>query len=71
MTIDIGDWDLMAGAIRGATRRLQRYLTYANERSMHRILEEQEKGKAITRFVVLVDSDGLNLRQHLCPSCEL
>lgn len=49
---------------------LQRYLTYSTERSSQSIFKAQEEGRQVTRIIVVVDSDGVNLRQQGCPLCN-
>jgi len=69
--VDAGDCDLRRLGLKGLQNRLLRYFHYSNERQMQAVLQVQEEtGKPVTRFVFLMDTSGINMRQHVCPSCE-
>lgn len=75
MTADLGDWDLRGAILQGRQKRLQRYLTYSLEKGMISLFEAQQtalkKNVVVTQAITLIDADGGNLLQHLCPRCLL
>ncbi|CAL8079969.1 unnamed protein product [Orchesella dallaii] len=68
-TLDMGDWDLRSAVLQGRMPRLLRYLDWYQEEIIRQILAAQDNGKNVTRAMVLVDIEGFNLLQHLCPAC--
>ncbi|ODM88856.1 Protein real-time [Orchesella cincta] len=69
VTMELGDWDFRAAVLVGKSHRLNRYLMYINERYMRSVFDAQAAGKNVTRVLVLVDSEGANLRKQACPLC--
>lgn len=68
--MELGEWDLRSAVLQGRTPRILRYMDQFQETLLHKILDAQKDGKNVTRAVVLIDVEGMNLMQHLCPSCN-
>lgn len=67
--IDIYDWDIRTGALRGKSQRLLRYMDYLLESITTQVFERQAKGMNVTQWKVLGNADGFNLIEHGCPIC--
>lgn len=72
-TCDLGDWDLRGAILQGRQKRLQRYLIYSLEEGLHAMLKAQQeaiqKNVVVTQGMSLIDLEGGNVLQHLCPRC--
>lgn len=64
------DWDVRKAAVGGNMERLNVYIAKMFDNAWLKVRDLQKEGKNVTRFVIVLDMEKINLLQHLTPSCK-
>jgi len=66
-----GKWDIRRVALAGRIDLLSRYLDRILEEAVTKVREQRNvTGNDVTQYVMIIDGNGYNLRQHACVSCK-
>ncbi|CAL8070607.1 unnamed protein product [Orchesella dallaii] len=65
----ISEWNVRQAVLTGTISKLTRLLTYCMESQTRLLFEARAQGSNVTQGTLLVDLEGVNLIQHICPNC--
>ncbi|CAL8130722.1 unnamed protein product [Orchesella dallaii] len=63
------DWNIRKSVLAGKLNQISRSMVYCMETQTRQLFETREKGSNITQATLLMDLEGVNIIQHICPSC--
>ncbi|CAL8070605.1 unnamed protein product [Orchesella dallaii] len=65
----MSDWNVRQALLTGKLSKLTRLLTYCMESQTRLLYEARAQGSNVTQGTILVDLEGVNIIQQVCPNC--
>ncbi|CAL8070784.1 unnamed protein product [Orchesella dallaii] len=65
----LSEWNVRQAVVTGSLKKLARLVTYTMETQTRLLYEARAQGSNVTQGTILVDLEGVNIIQHVCPVC--